>query len=65
MEPYAVIQASILIQPHRTVIATRGTSGFRGTPVEKHCYTLLKLVCDLKHISCNYFHNSVKDDFTF
>jgi len=65
MEPYAVLQASVLMQPHRTVIATRGTSGFRGIPVEKHCSTLLKLLCDLKHLSCDYFHNNIKGIFTF
>ena len=27
--------------------------------------TLLKLVCNLKHLSHNYFHNIVEGDFTF
>jgi len=27
--------------------------------------TLLKLVSNLKHLSCNQFHNIVRGDFTF
>jgi len=27
--------------------------------------TPLKLVCNLKYLSCNYFYNIVKGDFTF
>jgi len=28
-------------------------------------FILLKLVCNLKHLSCDKFHNIVKGDFTF
>jgi len=39
MEPYAMIQVSILISVcfGGTLAATRGTFWFRRTPVEKHC----------------------------
>jgi len=47
MEPYAMIQVSILLQQHRTVallisyqaisVCFGGTLRFRGNPVEKHC----------------------------
>jgi len=57
VEPHAIIQVSILLQPHRTMVAnfvpdnfgvaeplaaTRGTMRFRGSPVEKYCPTPMK-----------------------
>ena len=37
----------------------------RETLLIESVSTLLKLVCNLKHLSHNYFHNVVEGDFTF